>query len=279
MLLRNERVIAAIDAALSGGKADFERLLGELSRNSGLPSPKPNWEFAQAAGHHLMRKGKQAESVLQALANQGDEFPKIVALATYAARLVNGVEEARSMQAMQDIAEDGRHIVREGVVLALRSFIGERADAGVLALKPWMDGYLQAHLVLEALADRLLLSKIKSAAGLLERLEEAFDLADQSPRAAERSSGMRLLRGGLPSQVAVFSARFSEVIAWLAEKTQYTRPETREVVANTIKLLRKHSLSDADAAKLSGGLAQSAKPPRDPSRIVAGTRKRAKGRK
>lgn len=276
--VRNERVSAALDAAISGGKANLLRLFDELSRNSGLPSPKPNWELAQAVGQHLAREGRKAEAVLDALQNSEDEFNKIVALATYAARILNAFDEARSMQAMQDIAEDGRHTVRAGTVLALRALIGERQDRAVADLKAWMDGYLQAHLVLEALSDRTLLSKIKGSAELLARLDEAFELADLSPRSAERSQGMRLLRGSLPAQIVVFAARFSEVLSWLGEKTQCKRPESREVVANAISLLRKASLSDADAAKLLGGLEQSAKPPRDPSRIVEGTRKRAKGR-
>lgn len=278
MQLRNERTIAALDLALAGGRAGLERLYEELARNSGLPGKKPNWEFAQAVGHHLARQGPRAEALLSALAHSDDEFHKVVALAAHAARILNGGDETRAMQAMQDIAEDGRHIVRAGVVSALRALLAERGDRGVTALKAWTDGYLQAHLALEALADRTLLSALKNGALLVERLQESFDLADRSPRSAERSQGMRLLRGALPAQIAVFAARFSEVIAWLSEKTQCPRPETREVVSNSISMLRKQSLSDANAAKLLGGLEQSAKPPRDPSRIVHGTRKRAKGR-
>ena len=52
-----------------------------------------------------------------------------------------------------------------------------------------------------------------------------------------------------------------------------------ESVAETIARLRKGSLSDADAARLDASLAKAGPPPRDPSRIVQGTRKRSKGRR
>jgi hypothetical protein len=49
-------------------------------------------------------------------------------------------------------------------------------------------------------------------------------------------------------------------------------------VANAIKALRRSVLSDVDALRLSALLDASAKPIRDPSRLVHGTRKRGRGR-
>ena len=82
----------------------------------------------------------------------------------------------------------------------------------------------------------------------------------------------------MPAEVAVMAARFGEVIDWVAGKTSEQRPETREVVRNMISALRKANLKDAEAARLLGSLDATAKPPRNPDRIVAGTRKRSKGR-
>jgi hypothetical protein len=152
-------------------------------------------------------------------------------------------------------------------------------EGAVVEFAAWTDGYLQAHVALSALADRVILDALPSRAPVLARLEEAFALADGSPRAAERSQGVRALRGGLPAQITAFAARFPETIAWLERAAQAERPETREVVAEAIRALRRVKLSDAEAARLRAALAKSAPPPRDPSRIVKGTRKRSKGRR
>jgi hypothetical protein len=179
---------------------------------------------------------------------------------------------------LQALAEDPHHLVRLGVVEGLRMRLAALGEAAVAELAAWTDGYLQAHVALEALADRALLDALPSPAGVLARLEEAFALADGSPRSSERTQGMRALRQGMPAQIAVFAARFPETLAWLAEKAASKRPETREVVAGAIKALRRSVISDVEASRLAALLATSAKPPRDPSRIVQGTRKRGRGR-
>jgi hypothetical protein len=114
---------------------------------------------------------------------------------------------------------------------------------------------------------------------VVARLDEAFALADRSPRADERLQGLRLLRQGLAGQVALFAARFPGVVRWLEEKTHTARPESREVVERAIAALRKSSFPEAEAARLAAALSASAPPPRDPTRVVQGTRKRSKGRR
>jgi hypothetical protein len=111
---------------------------------------------------------------------------------------------------------------------------------------------------------------------VLARLEEAFALADASPRSAERSQGMRTLRGGFPAQIAIFATRFPETLAWLAQKTACSRPETREVVAGAVAALRRTVISDVEASRLAASLEASAKPRRDADRVVHGTRKRGR---
>jgi hypothetical protein len=165
-----------------------------------------------------------------------------------------------------------------GVVEALRLRLAALGEAGVHELAAWTDGYLQAHIALEALSDRALLEKLPAAGPVLERLEEAFALADASPRSAERSQGMRVLRQGLPAQITAFVARYPEALAWLEEKTKRTRPETREVVAAAIGSLRRSVISDVEALRLGALLDASGKPRRDADRVVQGTRKRGKGR-
>jgi hypothetical protein len=168
--------------------------------------------------------------------------------------------------------------VRLGVIDAIRLRLDTLGEPVVDELAAWTDGYLQAHVALEALADRMLLTKLPNAEPVLARLEEGFTLADESPRAAERTQGMRALRQGMPQQIATFAARYPETIAWIEGKTAMARPETREIVASAISLMRRAVISDVEAQRLGGMLEASAKPRRDAAKVVHGTRKRGKGR-
>jgi hypothetical protein len=282
--LRSERLSAALDHAVTtGDAAGFVEL---LRRNSGLPGPRPNLELARAVGQALARRKKgHADRLVVELARSDDEYLRVVAALSLAAQSLPGDDARRdrarateALAALQELAEDPRHVVRLGVIEALRVRISTLGEAAVTELAAWTDGYLQAHVALEALADRILLTTLPSGAGVLARLDEAFALANASSRSAERSQGMRTLRQGMPAQIALFAARFPETLAWLGQRAASTRPETREVVTGAIQALRRSVISDVEAARLSALLEQSGKPPRDPSRIVQGTRRRSRGR-
>src|SRR4030095_2019954 len=105
-------------------------------------------------------------------------------------------------------------------------------------LSSWMDGYLQAHAVLEALADRTLLATLPDSSSVLARFTDAFALADAAPRSADRSHGLRTLRRGLPDQVALAAGRWPETLEWMAERTAARHPETREMLSRAIAALR-----------------------------------------
>jgi hypothetical protein len=276
--IRSDRLAAALDRAIDEDRmADLVEL---LRRHSGLPGPRPNLELARAVGAAVAHREGRADRLVAELARADDEYLRIVAAAALAARSLHGQgrRAAEALAALQELAEDPRHVVRLGIVDALRVRLDALGAPAVDDLAAWTDGYLQAHVALEALADRTLLTRLPVAEPVLARLEEAFALADGSPRAAERTQGMRVLRQGLPAQIAVFAARYPETLAWLGAKTASTRPETREVVAGAITAIRRAVVSDAEAERLGALLAASGKPPRDPSRVVQGTRKRARGR-
>lgn len=293
--LRSDRIESALQGAITSGASAsaMAALFDQLERVSGLPEarwgssearrshplPRPNLDLARALGASIARHGRRADPLLKALLAAPSEYPKIVAAASLAARYLADIDPRGAMLGLQDLVEDGRHVVRIGVIDALRGLLTERGAPVIVDLAAWMDGYLQAHVALEALADRSILSALRSGELVLARLDEAFALADLSPRAAERSQGLRLLRQELPSQIAVFAARFPETLDWVLDRTASKRPETRDVLELAITALRKSSLSDADAAKLDASLAKAGPPPRDPSRIVQGTRKRSKGRR
>lgn len=281
--IRNEKLSAGIDRAVDEG--DAGPLLELLRRSSGLPGPRPNIELARAVGGALARREGRADALLRDLARSDDEYLRIVAAMTLVLRSLLATEKkkhgraAEALADLQQVAEDPRHLVRTGIVEALRVRLLALGEPAVDELSAWTDGYLQAHVALEALADRMLLTRLSSAEPVLARLDEAFTLADRSPRAAERTQGMRALRQGMPAQIVLLAGRFHETIAWLEDKTASTRPETRRVVSDAIAALRRTVISDADAERLSAKLAASGKPPRDPSRVVQGTRKRGRGRR
>ncbi|MFT3776095.1 MAG: hypothetical protein QM820_62930 [Minicystis sp.] len=285
--IRNDRLAAALDRAVDQG--DSADLIELLHRNSGLPGLRPNLELARAVGAAIARREGRGDRLLAELAREDNkEYLRIVAAMTLAARALppEGKVDKRRFAAratealadLQQIAEDPRHLVRLGLVDALRLRLDALGEPAVDELAAWTDGYLQAHIALEALADKTLLTKLPSAEPILARLEEAFTLADASPRAAERTQGMRVLRQGMPQQITTFAARYPETIAWLEGKTGMQRPETREVVAGAISLMRRTVISDVDAQRLSGLMEASAKPRRDADKVVHGTRKRGKGR-
>ncbi|WP_438009085.1 hypothetical protein WME89_10495 [Sorangium sp. So ce321] len=273
------------------------------------PLPRVNLDLARAVGAAIADRGPPAERLVRALCASTEEYALIVAaqalaaMATATATATQGAQAARPGGAagaaspqrgrgargarggfdplgeLEQLAEDPRRVVRDGVVAALRAVIAARGDAAVGELASWTDGYLQAYVALEALAERTLLTGISAGAEVVARLEEAFAMADRSPRADERLQGLRLLRQGMPAQIATFAARFPEVVRWLEERTQVERPESRDVVAQAIAALRRGSFSDAETARLGAALTASAPPARYAARIVQGTRKRSKGRR
>ncbi|WP_437969522.1 hypothetical protein WMF04_09565 [Sorangium sp. So ce260] len=310
--LRNPKIDAAIERAVQLG--DPAELLALLDRSSGLPArrgggrasgpdlgpnaplPRVNLDLARAVGAAIADRGAPAERLVRALCSSAEEYALIVAAQALAAIAARGAPAAGAAGAgrpsrargarggldpldeLGQLAENPRRIVRDGVVAALRAVIAARGDAVVGELASWTDGYLQAYVALEALAERTLLAGLSGGAEVVARLEEAFAISDRSPRADERLQGLRLLRQGMPTQIATLGGRFPEVLRWLEEKTLVERPESRDVVAQAIAALRKGSFSDAETARLAAALSASAPPPRDPSRIVQGTRKRSKGR-
>lgn len=270
------RLEAAIDTALTTGS--LIELLDVLDRRSNLPGTKPNLDFARVVGLAIASRRGRADGLARALLGHTSEYPLIVGAQVLAQRALAGVDTRKAMEQLHDLAGEPRHLVRIGVVSAVRDVMLAKGDDVLPEFAAWTDGYLHAHVVLEALSDRQVLDKLRSADELLARLDEAFVLADESPRAAERSQGLRSLREAMPTQVAVMAARFGEVIDWVERQTSKQRPETREVVRNMIAALRKANLKNAEASRLLGALDATAKPPRNPDRIVEGTRKRSKGR-
>jgi hypothetical protein len=275
-LLRSERIQAALDSTLAGG--DQRDLLELIERSSGYPGPRPNVDLAKAVGAALAGAGKPGLQLTTFLLADKNEYFNRIGLMALATRASNPKDKSGAFDAIHDRADEPRKSARDAVIDAVSIVLVARGEEAVPLLAAYTDGYLHAYVALEALTRRVVLDRLTSPAELLLRLGEAFDLADVSPRAAERSQGVRLLREGFPGQISRTAHRFEEVLDWLEIQLAKKRPETRQVLEETLVALRKASLSEAATARLRAVHAASAPIPRDLARIVQGTRKRGRGR-
>ncbi len=83
--------------------------------------------------------------------------------------------------------------MREAVVDGLSRVGGAAGDALVAEAVSWMDGYFHASTVLRAMAREPWLPKLHEADPVIQRLDEAFALARDAPRAAARYPGHKAL--------------------------------------------------------------------------------------
>jgi hypothetical protein len=195
-----------------------------------------------------------------------------------AADAANKATRQRGLGRLHDLADEPIKERRDIVVEALADLVATLGDEVAEKMVSFTDGFLHATVALEALTVERALARLSTPDALLARFAEAFDLADEAPRSADRAQGVRVLRERMPAQIARAVVRFGELVDFVEERAARERPETREVVAQTIAALRK-VLGEAGADRLRETHASSAKPPRDPSRIVQGTRRRSRGRK
>lgn len=292
--LRSDKLRTALDAALAGGPT--ETLFVLLERASGLPGPRPNVELMRAVGARIAAAGRAGDALVDRLeagpdaAQRRDPHPaaRCVSLPRYAlfalaasaslSGKAHAAAASRALSRLHDRSDEPEHEKRDSVIEALALVVEARGDEVAIQLSQFMDGFLHAHVALEALTRKGPLATLKDPAILIARFEEAFALADAAPRSADRAQGVRLLRASMPAQIARAIVRFAELEGWLETKLELERPETREVVASTVALLRK-TLGEGEADRLRARHDASAKPPRDPRSVVPGTRKRSRGRR
>lgn len=284
--IRDPRLAAALDEAIAG--ASRERVVDLLERASGLPG-RANLNLARAVGERLASAGKSGRELAEELASAGIAEERresalflvhvgLLGLALAAGQKGGG---AAALAPVHDAAGDARHEVRDAARHALVAYVEKVGDAALDALEGFFDGYLHAHVALDALSRREALDRLQRADVVVARLDAAFALADGAPRAADRSQGVRTLRSGLSTQIAAFAGRFEhEILTWLEgwlDRAEH--PESRTVLEATMAALRRKSHSEAVVDRLRGRLDASAPAPRNPERIVSGTRKRSRGRR
>lgn len=284
--LRDPALLAALEAAVEG---EPRELFAMLPPKSGLPGPRPNLALAAALADQLATYGKKANALVRELcamdeerapADTSREFLPVCGAFSLAARWKANVDRKGALAGLHDMAEDGRRLVRDSVVQALRTIANAGDESFLDDLAAWMDGYLHAAVVLDALSDRHVLDRLTNAEPVLARLDDAFRLAEEAPRAHQRSHGYRVLLRVLGEAPSSMMARFPDAIAgWLTERAATKSPDLRESISRGIERARKAGHGEARVEGVARALEESAPKRRDPLTYVGPTRGRGrKGR-
>ncbi|MEZ4298801.1 MAG: hypothetical protein R3B70_27875 [Polyangiaceae bacterium] len=268
------RIEASLARALAN--QDFRDLLERASPAMGLPGPRPRLEVVRELGAAIARDRARGRELARVLGSSEREEARLIACASFAAFILAGGSRRDMLADLQELAEDPRATVRAGVIDAVRTLLADDLATTLSDLRAWTDGFLQAHVALEAIIDRKILATVPTSEPALALLDAAFHLADDAPRAADRWQGVRTLRQGLPAQIAAIAGRFGELFEWVLARAAAQRPETREVMEKTVAELARASFRKSEVDALRDALTRSEKAPRDPSRIVHGTRKRGR---
>lgn len=294
MRARGPDLSETILKAARGTTSDLFRLL-EL--RSGLPGPKMNTELALHFASECVRVEKSEALDLSALLTQmtslpadeargasSKEFLVVAGVLASVARAAkrDPKEHERALTMLEERADDLRFRVRDAVPLGLATLGGVMGPPLAERVQPWMDRYFHAAAVLLALSEPEWLERFRDDASAepLRRLDEAFTLAHDAPRSAARYPGHKALLDALGLAPTALAKRFGipvfELLEAWAERVKV--PELREIIsANVRDTSFKRSFAGSIHTvreKVEG----SKKPPRDPTRIVHGTRGRGRKR-
>jgi hypothetical protein len=284
--LRSEALTKALDAATSGRT---DALFDQLAVASGLPGTRVNLVVAQAFASECAARGKATDRLLFTMAQLSPEaapgasarefLPVCGVLGLGERAATDASARAKALAILHDAAEDSRFRVRDAVPMALAR-VGE--ELGVLLVSDvasWMDGYFQAAAVLLALATPTWLGAIDDATEAVARLDEAYVLARDAPRAAARWPGRKALVEALGIVPGALAARFGvPVFDRLAAWTTTEQPELREAIEANLRGANLSSRYADEVSRVRAALTSSLKAPRDPTRIIQGMRGRGKKR-
>jgi hypothetical protein len=281
VLLRNRALAAELETAVA--RRNYTALFNLLCRLSGLPGPRANDALAWAFGEEVARAGTRADDLVRELcamnparapAGTDSEFLPMAGAACIGARLALS-PDAELMGRLRLLAEDPRHLVRDGVCRALIEASRVRGDDLAERLSAWTDGYLGAAVALEALTARVWLDQSRTATAVLGRLEEAFDLAERASRSDERSQGYRLLLKQLAEAPARVLDRFpAPTLTWIEAKAATRNVDLRAAMSELLQKARSRGHGARTMEKAEQAFADSAPPRRDPKTYVGPTRKR-----
>ncbi|MEO8874456.1 MAG: hypothetical protein ABI461_02625 [Polyangiaceae bacterium] len=275
---------ATADAISSGNP---NPLYAFLCRVSYLPGPHANLEiariFADMCTMHTSGGEKLAKKMASLDADEApggtdlEYLPVCGVLAVAACATHHERSRADMLDVLHDRADDLRFRVRDAVVEALAKIGHVAGDALLLDTAPWMDGYFHAAAVLRAVVHENWLPQVHDIAVITMRLDEAFALARNAPRAAARYPGRKALIESLRVSPGLLANRFGVPIFDLLEKwAAVDDPELREIVVTVLGSKNLVARYRPEVDRVKDALKASAPSVRDPRTIVGPTRRRGK---
>lgn len=286
--LRSEALRSTLDRTLATG--DARELSAFLARGSRLPGPRPNLELAAAAGAALAAAGHRAERIVRDFAaldaDDGTPYVFLPMVAAYALAAAFGPDEraaARALEALGELGEDDRSVVRRAVEDALAGAAPQYpggVDALVGALLPWCGSFSRASVALGVIGDRRLLDAAHDELALVGAIDAATATLEGAPRAKERDPGRRRLLEALPRTVTSAAAASRAVAEWLALRAATSRhADVRRALEEVVSRLRNRGERKAERTAAASALDASAPEPRDPTLLREGMRSRGKKRR
>lgn len=276
----------ALDTALAG---NVRPLYEFLCRVSGLPGVRINTSIVLAFAQACESRGKRADVLVRTMAalhpdeapgGTALEFIPVCATAALGLRAANDPKLRPKLLAMlHDLAEDMRYRVRDVVPDAL-VMIGTKNGPALLDEVMgggWLDGYFHAAAVLRGLTRSEWNTTLHDAAPVVECFERSFRLLDESARASRRYPGYKALVDALQAAPQVLAPRFGAPLFEVMTKLAATKdPDLAALIAKSLDHTSLRSRFADEVAVVKRALADAAPVPRDPSRIVKGTRRRAR---
>jgi hypothetical protein len=285
--LKSDALRAALRDAIAGNSKLLEQL---LMRHGGLRG-RPNSKLAAAFGAEVARLPGTLAPLLDKLGKDDAApdtarvFLPIAAAHAWSQRLREGHEVDAAWAALEELAADERSPVRVGTLDALIEFAirDDGADQLVGHAAVWLEhenheqAFCGAALVIEALADKRVLTVVRDHEQLLAYLSNALEKTANATRSESRSEGRRRLLTSCASTLAAVVAlvRSGERgFKWFqAECERATHPDVRAVLSQALIKLSHvaHAPSAAVIDSLRKTLEDSAKPLRDQARVRPGT--------
>lgn len=277
----------ALGEAVAGKR---QPLFDLLARGSRLPGIRINTELADAFAQACRSTGSRADSVALAMTRlSADEAPGATA---YEFLPVCGIHalglraaadpsvRAPFLRELHARADDLRFRVRDAVVESLAK-VGEAAGDALLAdVASWMDGYFHAAAVLRALGHDTWQGSLHDATAVVARLDEAFLLARDAPRAAARWPGHKALIETLAEAPSRVAARFGVPVFDMLVRWSTTKdPVLREGIAATLRSRKLASRFGPEMARLDAALKATTPAPRNPDHDFGPSRDRSKDRR
>jgi hypothetical protein len=274
----------AVDLAAGGNMA---KLYALLTRGSKLPGVRPNLDLAERFGAVCAARGKAGEALATKLALLDPdtapgatelEFLPMCGVVAAGARAVSDPGSAKRMlEILEAASEDLRFRVRDVVPPALARIGALRGEALLAEVDSWMTGFFPATAVLLAMTRLEWLSKLDDAVLPLSRLEQAFVLARNAERSAERYPGYKALIVALGTCPMQLAARFGPpAFDVLVRMSDIKEPMLREAIAKNLdshKLARRFA---TEITRVKQALEATAPVARDPRSNVGPTRRRGR---